>query len=273
MKTQITSRFTLVKLLAVAAAGLAIQSAQASLLFSEAFNYTAPGALQSQVNPGNSATWTGGNNGLRITTGNLTYPLLQDQAGNELSLSNASGGSSYITYANQTSGQVYVSFLFNPSVVDGANDYVMALNPGTTTPGGSSDAINFYYYNNGLIYLRAAGGSATSGTGTALTIGNTYFIVEELDLTGHAANLWIDPTPGASAPTATASIASGLTATAVDNLGFKTQSTTGQYLIDNILIGTSWADVTPTAAPEPTTLALAGLGLVSLAAGYRRSRK
>ena len=241
---------------------LLLQSAHATLLFSEPFGQT-PGALGGAVNTGNSTAWAGGNNGLNIVSGNLTYSGLADQGGNELSITNGSAGSSINTFANQTTGQVYYSFLFDPIVVDGGNNYFTALNPGTSAPNGGSDAIDAYSYPSGKIYLRANPASATAGTGAALTIGTTYLIVEEIDLDAKTASLWIDPTPGAGAPTATATL-SGITATAVDDIGFKAATGTGSYLVDNLLIGTTWADVTPAAVPEPSTvtLALAGLGFM-----------
>jgi MYXO-CTERM domain-containing protein len=56
---------------------------------------------------------------------------------------------------------------------------------------------------------------------------------------------------------------SGITATAVDNVGFKAQSAAGgPYLVDNLLVGTTWADVTPAGVPEPATFAFAALGLL-----------
>ena len=274
MKIRIKTRFATGTVLAIAASGLAIQSAQAQLLFSEAFNYD-PGVLGGNVNPGNSTAWSAGNSGLTIVAGNLTYAGLADQGGNELQIANGSAGTIFNTFANQTSGQVYYSFLFNPTAADSANNYFTALNPGTSTPNGGSDAINAYFYGDGHIRLRAAAQSATAGTGPVLTLGTTYLIVEEIDLTAKTANLWVDPdasTFGGTAPTATATL-SGITATAVDNVGFKAQSAAGgPYLVDNLLIGTTWADVTPVAAPEPSTLALAGVGLLGLAARFRRAR-
>ncbi|MGA2789067.1 MAG: PEP-CTERM sorting domain-containing protein [Verrucomicrobiota bacterium] len=249
------------------------QSAQATLLFSEAFNYNT-GNLTGNVNPG-SSTWTTGNSAFSVVSGNLTYTGLADLGGNELQIANGSATSTYITYANQTSGQIYYSFLFNATAADSANNYFTALNPGTGAPAGGNDAIDAYYYTNGKIELRGAAQGATAGTGSALTVGTTYLIVEELDLTAHTASLWIDPDSssfGGTAPTATASL-SGLTATAVDNVGFKAQGTAGgPYLVDNLRIGTTWADVTPVATPEPATFALAGLGMLGLVL-VRRMRK
>jgi hypothetical protein len=271
MKIRIKKHFAAGATLTAVSAFLAFQNAQANLLFSEAFNYNA-GVLGGNVNPGNSTAWSAGNSGLTIVNGNLTYAGLADQGGNELQIANGSAGTIYNTFANQTSGQVFYSFLFNASATNTANNYFTAMNPGTSTPNGSSDAINAYYYSSGKIELRAAAQSATAGTGPVLTLGTTYLIVEEIDLTAKTASLWIDPTLGGAAPAATATL-SGITATAIDNVGFKVQSAAGgPFLVDNLLIGTTWADVTPVAAPEPTTLALAGMGLLGLAARFRRAR-
>ena len=235
------------------------QSARATPLFSEAFNYTAGSALQNQVNPG-SSTWTGGNSGLSIVSGNLTYAGLADQGGNELQIPNGTARTAY-TFANQTSGQIYYSFLFDPSVVNSGNNYFTAMNPGTSTPNGGSDAINAYYYSSGKIELRANAQCATAGTGTALTIGTTYLIVEEIDLTAKTASLWMDPTPGATAPTATASL-SGITATAMDNVGFKAQAARALSWLITFLLAQLGRMSRP--LPEPTTCALGGLGLLGL---------
>ena len=252
----------------------ALQSAQATLLFSDSFNYD-PGVLGGLVNPGNSLAWQGGNSGLAVVSGNLTYSGLADSGGNELQISQGAAGTVYNTFANQTSGQVYYSFLFNATAADSANNYFTALNPGTSTPNGGSDAIDAYYYSNGKIELRGNAQSATAGTGAALTLNTTYLIVEELDLTAKTASLWINPDASTfgtlTPPTATATLSS-LTATAVDNVGFKAQTAAGgPYLVDNVLIGTTWADVTPVSGvPEPSMLALAGLGIFGLIASARR---
>ena len=261
-----------IRLLLVAGAScLLVQSANATLIFQEPFNEPV-GPLSGAVN-NDSVAWSGGNSGLNIVSGDLTYPGLVDQGGNELQIVNASAGSSVNTFANQTSGQIYYSFLFDPTVVDSGNQYFTAMNPSGGGPNGGSDAIDAYSYSSGKIEVRANAGSATAGTGTALTLGTTYLIVEEIDLTGLTASLWIDPassTFGGTAPTATASI-SPTTATAVDDVGFKAEGGTGSYLVDNLLIGTTWADVTP-AVPEPSTWALVGSGLALMLGAVRRRR-
>jgi hypothetical protein len=90
-----------------------------------------------------------------------------------------------------------------------------------------------------------------------------------------SASLYLDPVAGGSQPAAAVTLAGNGTVTSLADVGFKAQNTptTGTFLLDNLLIGTTWGDVTPlSATPEPSTLALAGLGLF-MAARFRRSRR
>jgi hypothetical protein len=269
--------------LLVGAAGLSFHSAQAQGLFSEGFNYTVGGNLGGQVNPGNSTAWTAGGAGnLTIASVAQAYTdslgnTLQNNNANSLSDAWGTAGSTVNTFANQTSGSVYYSFLIDMTAFDGANDYVTSLNPGTTAPGGSADALAVYMYSGssaGDIGLRTDGIAAIHvPNAQAMALNTTYLVVAEYDFGSTTANLWLDPVIGGSAPTPTLTLAGNGSVTAIDDVGFKSQATTGDFDIANMLVGTTWASVTPiaTATPEPSTLALAGLGLaLPLLARFRR---
>jgi hypothetical protein len=254
--------------LLVGSAALSLQNAPAQLLFSEGFNYTVGNSLQGLVNPGNSTAWTGGNSGLTIGNGDLTYSGLQNISVNDLSVAWATSGSSINTFANQTSGTVFYSFFLDVTTAPGGNDYLTSLNPGTTTPGGSSDALAIYDdpsgSTGGLIGVRTVGGAITHvGSSQAMSLNTTYLIVAEYNFATATASLWLDPTSlGASTPPTALVSVTGSTVAGIDDVGFKTQATTGDFLVDNVMIGTTWASVTPVvSAPEPSTLALAGAGL------------
>jgi hypothetical protein len=251
-------------------------SSYASLLFSEGFNYT-PGSYLTGNGP-----WTNvppsANGGMTIGSGQLTYPGLALLPGYELSISNGNAAVSIATFAHQTADQVYYSFLFQVNTLDGGNDYVTALNPnpGTyTAPAGGTDAIDLYSYTQGKFEIRANSDGATGGASpVTASLNTTYLVVEELDMVANQASLWIDPASGSfggSAPAATA-ILSNTTATAIDDIGFKSQSVTGLFTVGNVLIGTTWADVTPEAVPEPSTLVLCGLGMLGLVLARRLRR-
>lgn len=259
--------------LAAGALCFLFQSAQATLLFSEGFNYTSAN-LGGNVNPSTGNAWSSGSSAMTIPTGNLTYPGLPDQGGNELQVAwgGGSAGSIQTTYANQTSGNIYYSFLLDVTTLPTAQSYLTSLNPGTSTPNGSSDAISLYFgtvTGGGSFKFGVRGGGASTAFTTATYSANTTYLVVlgYNNIGGTAANnlnLWINPVLGNnSAPTADLSLTPTTVATAIDNVGFKVQSSPqGTFLIDNILIGTSWSDVTPTSVPEPVTFAFAGLGLL-----------
>jgi hypothetical protein len=275
-------RFVSRGLTALAAAILASQTAHATLLFNDGFNYNAGGLNASDVSPAGLSgnAWSSGSSHITVVSNNLTYSGLQDLGGNAVqNVWGVSAGSVVNTYTAQTSGTIFYSFLLNCTTAPSANQYLTALNPGTGAPNGSTDALQVDIgpgSGGGLeVGLRTAGASITMDP-TSLLLDTTYLVVAEYNFAGSGtASLFLDPTPGGAQPAANVTLAGNGTVTSIADVGFKAQSsTTGTVLVDNLMIGTAFADVTPpiTASPEPSTLALAGAGLLLLAARFRRSR-
>src|ERR1700733_12142898 len=144
MKSSIQNRFGYCKLVAIAVVCLALQRADATLLFEDGFNYNTGGLNASDVSPtglsGNA--WSSGSSHITVVSGNLTYSGLQDLGGNSVQdVWGVSAGSVINTYANQTSGSIYYSFLLDATAAPSANQYLTSLNPGTGAPNGSTDAL------------------------------------------------------------------------------------------------------------------------------------
>ncbi|HEY1786550.1 MAG TPA: PEP-CTERM sorting domain-containing protein, partial [Verrucomicrobiae bacterium] len=111
-------------------------------------------------------------------------------------------------------------------------------------------------------------------TATVLSLNTTYLVVAEYTFGASgssSAALYLDPTPGGSQPSAAITLAGNGTVTDIDDVGFKAQTsgTTGTFLVDNVLIGNSWEDVTPLAVPEPGTFSLALACVVALGLATR----
>ncbi|HEY1788801.1 MAG TPA: hypothetical protein VGJ73_11620, partial [Verrucomicrobiae bacterium] len=211
MKFPIHSRFELGILLVVAATCAVIQKADATLLFEDGFNYSTgafgPGDVSPSGLSGNA--WTGGSSHISVVNGDLTYPNLLDLGGNSIQdVWGTSAGSVYNTYADQNSGSIFYSFLLDTTVAPSASSYLTALNPGTGTPNGSSDAlqVDVAPATGGYeVGLRTPGKNITLDTATVLSLNTTYLVVAEYTFGASgssSAALYLDPTPGGSQPSA-----------------------------------------------------------------------
>jgi hypothetical protein len=267
--------------LAAAVSCLLVQSANATLLFSEGFNYTSGSALS-----GNGPWTSGSAPPLQIGTGNLTYPSLPDLGGNDLvdTSGAASSGAANFNASPITSGTIYYSFVLQPTALPTANSYLTDILNTGATPNGSGDPLSVYVgqqtagstYKIGIRHSGVGTGATFAPSNAGFTLNSVnFFVVAYTFGSGGSESLWVNPTLGAgSAPAADVTIAAGGTeATGLQEIGFKANSATtaGNWNFDTLRVGDTWADVTP-AVPEPSSILLAGAGVGLMLMMIRRRR-
>ena len=180
------------------------------------------------------------------------------------------------------SGAVYLSFLYSQSVENGSADFMqIGFDTGTT----SNPRVSAMDRNDEF-QLRSTTSAANSvGTGIASDVMETYLIVLKADKTGGSStyndlSMWVDPisdVEGDNSPLAISSVNSGLNLSASAAFAIRKafQESGDTFLIDEIRIGETFADVTASAVvPEPASVAiwlLIGVGLAAF--GYRARRK
>jgi PEP-CTERM motif len=279
----LSQRSTVRSLIVAGTICLLIQVANAQLL-QEGFNYT------DGTNLGDNPPWTGTSaTSLAISYGNLTYGSLFDLGGNQLAYTGAGAAATDLNTFSAggiSSGDVYMSFLIQclQQNSGGGNNYLMSLTAGAG-PAGGSDPLSIYTGTSGAtgwkIGIRHQGVASGAAYSPKLDFNTTYFVVVDYSFVAGTANdivrLYLNPLPGDVQPgTATATQSTGtgpVDATSLTTLGFRAGQTTsgGNYLIDNIMVGTSWGDVT-TVVPEPSTFVLSGLGILGLLLARRARR-
>jgi hypothetical protein len=237
---------------------------QVSLPHTDVLNYTVGQSLTAQTG------WTLVNTStsdMAITTGSLSYTGLPTSTGNKVAFS-SSGEDAAKLFTQQTSGTVYYSFLLNITSLGSLNatgGYFTGFNEGTSTTYGGTvwTRLDGSGFDIGL-NPRTTAANTVWTTGTT-SINTTVFVVISYQIVSGSTNdvvkMWINPTPGQTEPAATLSATNGLTDLANLNRILIRQdgaSATPNIEMDELRIGTTWADVTPSGsntAPVVTTTA------------------
>jgi hypothetical protein len=254
----------------LAVAGLTASQASATLLTYEGFNYTVGSSLDNQNGgTGWAANWgqfLGGATSYTNAAGSLTDPT-----------------STLLTSAGkvQTAGAFAGRYNNAPGYgTAGTTNYFSVLIQLNYTPTSGSFAGLQLFNNTGqgdlFVGLNGSGanwglqhGSTNAYSTVAAASGQTVFLVLEADY-GSASDtfkLYVNPTPGAAEPASPDATVSYLIGTQ-NGLGFNAGGPTS---FDELRIGTTYADVTPVAVPEPSTVILVAGSLISLL-GYRSRR-
>jgi hypothetical protein len=256
-------------------------AARASVILYDGFGYSA-GALRT------NGGWVGSNATVpspTVVSGSLTYPGLATSTGNSVQLTKANGTADRVSTGTITSGTIFYSFIIQLSSVDdtaagisgtggaffaGFDDH----SSGTTfsTPAGlfvRRDAGDTTKINLGI----STTGSANKSFSGAFAPTDTLFVVGSFTF-GAPATLDVyangSPAIPSDAPVSHTLTTTGSDATTASILSFFLRQNTGEpstIVVDELRIGTTWADVAP--VPEPVALGFVGLGCMSLIARPR----
>lgn len=243
--------YTLVTILAASFAA----NAQATLPVYESFNYTVPGALQTQA--GYTALNTGDD--INIVAGNLSYTNLPTPTGNKINFAGPGIDAKY-DITSVSADTIYYSFLVKINdisvVTDPNGGYFAGFGSNDTNFGGTIwtkkvDNNTFKFGSE----LRTATGNGTTWTTTDYNVGDTYLVVGSYTFVAgtnnDVAKLWINPALGLTTeptPTVEDQWTASTDLASIVHFFFRQDSAmeTPDLDIDELRIGTSWADVTPT---------------------------
>ena len=206
-------------------------------------------------------THSGNNPGqLSIIPGSLEYTGLVS-AGNKTQIINGNTEDVNLALPTQITTTGYYAALINfPNTTSllansAIGDYPLMFASLTTT--GTPSLTIFtgrIYFKQGATantvnigILNLSGGTVAPTYSTVdYPINTTHFIVVKYELSANRASLWINPTIGGTetTPTVTNSTGTSTVPASLERFAIRQGSSTGNMLIDEIRIGTTWAQVT-----------------------------
>jgi hypothetical protein len=268
------------QLLAALAVFSSAPVASASVIAYDGFDYTAGNVLRT------NGGWVGSSTATprpTVVAGSLNYPGLPASVGNSVQLTNANGTADRLSTGGSaiTSGTLYYSMIVQTGSGGNVGGAFFAgfddHSTGTLfTPAGGLYT-RFDPVDNTKIDLGIRTGASDIGWSSSFTPGNTLFVVGSFTFNG-VANLDVfnspapvpatEPAPGSHSAS---TLASDPLITQI--LAFYLRQNTGEptpITVDELRIGTTWADV----VPEPASLAALAPAALSLLAGRcRRQRR
>ena len=177
---------------------------------------------------------------------------------------------------------VNLNGLFLASFNNSAGAAATQLSQGSALTRLKVDGTDNSKFDLGIAKTTATGSGLAYSSG--LTVGDTIFVVASYEFTSGAnsdiVSMWINPdansfstgiAPAADLTASSASIADqNLLSIALRNV-----NTVGNpaFQLDELRVGTTWADVVPVAVPEPASVGVLGLGLLALFGQYRARRR
>ena len=241
-------------LLLSAAVALSTTSLPAAIIVQDSFSGTT-------VNNGGTG-WFGFSNwnGTIAFTNNLTYSNLVT-SGQASVVTDRFGGAGR-EYPAINSGTIWFSWLQDNSAAPGRNARVNFANQGSQRFRIGQDISelnnNFRIYNS----------TGTSVADTGISNIGTHMVAGSINLATGLLNLYIDPTGLGLGLAPSSAISATATFGGLDIGEFTLNGGDSTFRFDELRLGDTWQDVSP--IPEPSSVALLGLGLVTLAALRRR---
>jgi len=248
---------------------------QVTLPHLDAINYTVGQGLQTQTG------WTSLNSGdaLLIASGNLTYIGLPASTGNKVTF-DGTGIDAAKLFTQQTTGTVYYSFIVNISSLGSLNTtggYFTGFNEGTSTNYGATvwtrkDAVDGTKFDIGINPRTTAANTVWS---SAQTVNTAIFVVISYQIVSGTGNdivkLWINPALGGSEPSATLSATNtgGTDLANVNRILIRQDAATTTPFVemDELRIGTTWADVAPSATLPTVSVSTSSLSAFTSTVG------
>jgi hypothetical protein len=242
---------------------LVVLNLNAQPLFYEPFSYT-PSNVNGLFVQSN-AVWKNANTGdsIFVVANSLSYPGLAASQGEKVAFDGA-GVDNYRAFTQQTSGEVYASFVMNVAslgLMNTTGTYVLTLleNNSTSAFGACLWLKKSATAGKFNIGISNRSNSAVSYLPADLDTLTSHFIVLSYEIIAGSANdvssIWLNTAQfGGSEPASSASALGGtdLSVAGIGRLMLRQPATTANapfVQFDEIRVGTTWNDVTPCAAP------------------------